>query len=109
MIVIILTPYSTITDQPGLIKFDKEGVAYSVVQNCCQYAIWIQRNDPMGFPELYTEEKNSEKICVKTACKKWASTVSTKKIALEDKGGQNGTQCMPISMYLLTANQDAMN
>ena len=34
MLATISTPHSLITGQPGLIKFDKKGVAYAVVQNC---------------------------------------------------------------------------
>jgi hypothetical protein len=34
MIATISTPHSLITGPPGLIQFDKEGVAYTVVQNC---------------------------------------------------------------------------
>jgi hypothetical protein len=48
MIATISTPHSLISGPPGLIKFDQEGVAYAVVQNCSPYAIWIERNDPMG-------------------------------------------------------------
>jgi hypothetical protein len=33
MIATIPTPHSLISGPPGLIKFDKEGIAYSVVQN----------------------------------------------------------------------------
>jgi hypothetical protein len=39
MIATILTPHSLITGPPGLISFDKEGIAYAVVQNCSPYAI----------------------------------------------------------------------
>jgi hypothetical protein len=44
MIATISTPYSLISGPPGLIKFDGEGIAYSVVQNCSPYTIWIERN-----------------------------------------------------------------
>jgi hypothetical protein len=62
MIATISTPHSLITGPPGLIKFDKEGIAYGVVQNCSPYAIWIDRNDPMGYEEFHTEEQQSEKL-----------------------------------------------
>ena len=62
MIATISTPHSLITGPPGLIKFDKEGIAYAVVQNCSPYAIWIDRNDPMGYAEFHTEEQQSEKL-----------------------------------------------
>jgi hypothetical protein len=33
---------------------------YAVIQNCSPYAIWIERNDPMGYAENHTEEEKSE-------------------------------------------------
>jgi hypothetical protein len=62
MIATISTPHCLITGPPGLIQFDKEGIAYAVVQNCSPYAIWIERNDPMGYAEHHPEEKISEKL-----------------------------------------------
>jgi hypothetical protein len=62
MIATISTPHSLITGPPGLIKFNKEGVAYAVIQNCSPFAIWIERNDPMGYAEQHTEEQNSERL-----------------------------------------------
>ncbi len=62
MIATISTPHSLVTGPPGLIQFDREGIAYAVVQNCSPYAIWIERDDPMGFSEHHTEEKRSEKL-----------------------------------------------
>jgi hypothetical protein len=62
MIATISTPHNLISGPPGLIKFDKEGVAYTVIQNCSPYAIWIKRNDPMGFAEQHTEEEKAEKL-----------------------------------------------
>ncbi len=62
MVATISTPHSLITGPPGLIKFNKEGVAYVVVQNCSPYTIWIERNDPMGYAEHHTEEQRSEKL-----------------------------------------------
>jgi hypothetical protein len=62
MIATISTPHSLITGPPGLIQFDKEGTAYAVVQNCSPYAIWIERDDPMGYAELHTEGQKSEKL-----------------------------------------------
>ena len=41
MIATIDTPHSLITGPPGLIKFDNQGIAYSVIQNCSPYGIWI--------------------------------------------------------------------
>ena len=51
-----------ITGPPGIIKFENEGIAYSVIQNCSPYAIWIERNDPMGYAEHHTEEAKAEKL-----------------------------------------------
>ena len=62
MIATIHTPHSLITGPPGLIKFDKEGVACAVIQNCSPYAIWIERNDPLCYDEHHTEEKQTEKL-----------------------------------------------
>ena len=57
MIASISTPHILITGPPGLIKFDKEEVAYTVIQNCSPYSIWIERNDPLGYAEQHNEEK----------------------------------------------------
>ena len=62
MIATIHTPHSLITGPPGLIKFDKEGLACAVIQNCSPYSIWIERNDPLGYAEHHTEEKQTEKL-----------------------------------------------
>jgi hypothetical protein len=62
MIATISTPHSLISGPPGLIKFNQEGVAYAVVQNCSPYAIWIERNDPIGYAEPYMEEARAEKL-----------------------------------------------
>ncbi len=69
MIATISTPHSLLSGPPGIIKFDKDGVAYSVIQNCSPYAIWVERNDPMGYAEFYTEEAKSEKLDKNTAHK----------------------------------------
>jgi hypothetical protein len=53
----ILTPYSLLTGPPGVIKYDKEGVAYPVVQSCSLYGIWIAKNYHMGFTVHHTKEK----------------------------------------------------
>ncbi len=39
MIATIETPLSLIVGPPGIIKFDKDGIAYTVIQNCTSYAI----------------------------------------------------------------------
>jgi hypothetical protein len=62
MIAVIYTPHSLISGPPGLIKFDQEGVAYAVVQNCSPYSVWIERNDPMGYAEHHTEKATAEKV-----------------------------------------------
>jgi hypothetical protein len=62
MIATISPSQSLISGPPGLIKFDNEGITYSVIQNCSPYAIWIERNDPMGYAEQYTEETKAEKL-----------------------------------------------
>jgi hypothetical protein len=33
----------------------KDGIAYTVTQNCAPYAIWIKRIDPIRFAEHHTE------------------------------------------------------
>jgi hypothetical protein len=62
MIATISTPHSLIIGPPGLIKFDKEGVAYAIVQNCSPYTIWIEINYLMGYAGHHTEEQNLEKL-----------------------------------------------
>jgi hypothetical protein len=62
MIATIDTPNSLISVPPGIIKFDTEGIAYIVMQNCAPYAIWIERNGPMEFAEHHTEEARLEKL-----------------------------------------------
>jgi hypothetical protein len=62
MIAKISTTHSLITGPPGILKFDTEGVAYTVIQNCSLYAIWIERNDPMGCADHHMEENKSEKL-----------------------------------------------
>ena len=62
MILTIDIPRSLITGPPGIIKFDNESIAYTVIQNCSPYAIWIERNDPMGYAEDHTEEAKAEKL-----------------------------------------------
>ncbi len=62
MIATISTQHSLITGPPGLIKFDKEGVAYAVIQNCSPSAIWIERDEPVGFAEHHTNENETEKL-----------------------------------------------
>jgi hypothetical protein len=39
IITTIDTLHSLITGSPGIIKFDKDGIAYTVIQNCAPYAI----------------------------------------------------------------------
>ncbi len=65
MIATISTPHSLLSGPPGIIKFDQEGIAYSVIQNCSPHAMWIERNDLMGYAEIYTEEDKSEKLDTK--------------------------------------------
>ncbi len=62
MIATIDTLHNLITDPPGIFKFDKDGIAHSVIQDCAQYAIWIESNDPIGNAEHHTEQANSIKI-----------------------------------------------
>jgi hypothetical protein len=62
MIATINTPHSLITGPPGIIKFDKEGIAYTVIQNCAPCSIWIERNDLQGFAEHHTEEAKAENL-----------------------------------------------
>ncbi len=64
MIATIDTPHSLITGPPDIIKFGKEGIAYTVIQNCASYSLWIERNDPLGF-EVHNKEdqKVGQKIC----------------------------------------------
>jgi hypothetical protein len=65
MITTIDTPHRLLTGPPGIIKFDNNGIAYSVIQNCAPYPIWIERDEPMGFAEHHTEEAKSEKLDAK--------------------------------------------
>jgi hypothetical protein len=62
MIATIETLHSLITWPPGIIKFDKDEIAYTVIHNCAPYAIWIERNDPIGFAEHHTEQHKSKKL-----------------------------------------------
>jgi hypothetical protein len=54
--------HSLLTSQLGIIKFEKEGIAYSVIQNCAPYPIWMESNDPIRFAENHIEEAGSEKL-----------------------------------------------
>ncbi len=65
MIATIDAPNSLITGPPGIIKFDKEGIAYTVIQNCAPCAIWIEKTDQVGFAKHHTEEAKSEKLDTK--------------------------------------------
>jgi hypothetical protein len=56
------TLHSLITGPPGIIKFDKDGIAYTAIQNCAPYVKWIERNDPIGFAEHHTEQAKSKKL-----------------------------------------------
>jgi hypothetical protein len=58
----IVTPHSLITGPPGIIKFDNKDIAYTVIQNCTPYQIWIERNDPLVFAKHHTEEAKSERL-----------------------------------------------
>ena len=49
MISTIDTPLTLVTDPPGLIKVNKEGGAFTVLQNCGPFDIWIERDTPIGF------------------------------------------------------------
>jgi hypothetical protein len=62
MIAIIDTPHSLITGPPGIVKFDNAGIAYTIIQNCAPYPIWIEINYPLGFAEHHTEEVKSEQL-----------------------------------------------
>ncbi len=62
MIATIETPLSLITGPPGIIRFNKEGIAYMVIQNCSPYAMSMDRNENMGYAEHHTEELKSENL-----------------------------------------------
>jgi hypothetical protein len=55
-------PHSLITGPPHIVKFDKDGLGYNVIQNCAPCVIWIKRNDPIGFAEHHTENANSDEL-----------------------------------------------
>jgi hypothetical protein len=56
MIATIETPHRLIIDSLGLIKFNKDRLVFSVIKNCSPYAIYIERNDLMGFAEIHNKE-----------------------------------------------------
>ena len=62
MIATIDSPHSLINGPPGIIEFNKEGIAYTVIQNCAPYSMWIERNNSLGFAEQHTEEAKSKKL-----------------------------------------------
>jgi hypothetical protein len=43
------TPHCRITGSLGIIQCDKDGIAFTLIQNCLPYAIWIESNDLMGY------------------------------------------------------------
>jgi hypothetical protein len=57
MIATIETSHSLITGPPGLRKFDKEGIAYTVIQNSSPHGL-----KEMGYAEHNTEKEKSEKL-----------------------------------------------
>jgi hypothetical protein len=115
IIATILSPHSLITGPPGLNKFEMEVVENAVVQNCSPYAIWIDRNDSMGFAEHHNEEKISEKLDERFLSKLLQeisiNSIQQNKSHLwikEEK--RNTSQSMPMSItYLQTTSQDTNN
>jgi hypothetical protein len=53
-------------------RFNKEGIPYTVIQNCSPYAIWTNRNENMGYAEHPTEELKSENL---DSCSKFIKEV----------------------------------
>jgi hypothetical protein len=62
MIATIETPHSLNTGSPGLIRFNKDGIAYKVIQNCSPNFKWIDWNEAMGYAKHHTETDKSEKL-----------------------------------------------
>ena len=52
MVCQIDTGHTLLTGPPGMIKFDREGNAYTVIQNCGPFAMEISRNDVIGIGEI---------------------------------------------------------
>ncbi len=67
MIATIHTPHNLIIGPPGIIKFDKEGITYTFIQNCTAYSMWIERNGPQGFVKHLMEKARSKKLDKKFA------------------------------------------
>jgi hypothetical protein len=112
MITTISTLQSVITGPPRLIKLDKEGVAYAVVQNCSQYTIQILKR-AYGFcrtPNWRKElRKNGYKICVVTTERSQHKQHPTKQITVVDKRGQNGVYFKTCQCLCQLTNQDKMS
>jgi hypothetical protein len=48
MISTIDTAHTLLTGPAGILKFDNDGIAHTLIQNCGPFAMWIDRNDPLG-------------------------------------------------------------
>ncbi len=103
MLATIDTPHSHITGPPSIIKFDTDGTAYTIIQNCAPYVIWIERNDPLGFVEHHTEHKS--KKWIKSLCPVWYNKFpSVARNNINPRGGhlmlkENTYEYMPTWMY----------
>ena len=62
MIATIDTPHTLLTGPPGLIKFNNEGIAFTVLQNCGPFGIWIERDTPIGFADEMAAQDKLEKL-----------------------------------------------
>ena len=62
MICNIDTGHTLLTGPPGMIRFNKEGVAYTVIQNCGPFSMDIDRNDVLGSAELIEKTAKKEKL-----------------------------------------------
>ena len=62
MVCLIDTGHTLLTGPPGMIKFDREGNAFTVIQNCGPFSMEISRNDVIGTGEIIETNCKKEKL-----------------------------------------------
>jgi hypothetical protein len=62
MISTIKTLHTPLTRPFGISKFDKDGIAQMFIQICGPCAMWIERNDPLGYAKELKPEEKAEKL-----------------------------------------------
>ena len=62
MVCLIDTGHTLLTGPPGMIKFDREGNAFTVIQNCGPFSMEISRNDVIGTGEIIEANCKKEKL-----------------------------------------------